>query len=942
MAGTTFDPTRGGATQVPTQSDEAAANNQLGEARAKDTKDVGRAAEAKPKDATKGAKAGFGSLDGVDKSAAPNPLASEAAQLVIGLASGAAALHASDPVATAAMIREQFAPLVERLVAPEGKPGAAFQLDTFAPPPAIAPVLLENAAIARVAAPLLGLDMESHAFRDTTPASPREARVKLVAQCQKLTAKMVEKHELLALAQTQAFAQLSPQARPLVEQAAAKVAEASALMRAGSPAAIWAKPIAFTGKNTELKKKLDALMGACAGALPAKKDERIPELPDLATVKLEEAAQLMHQAVQAVGGKAGSRQGAEAPITILGGAPSTSSSFAGLDFSGGDVEALAILVMMKGAKLEGDLTMDLLRNMSKVNKQKEALRNMQRRAQEEQARITRDMQNEYSALQATGELHKTITFDQYKQWRACAYAPLEETVNEAGDTSYALPAPQLQMPRPEIPAWMKTGNVGVTAEQTPEGTAKAFGIPNDGMKALRKIFKELKLPDEVTFEDWLQDDVELVMPVEDLDEVLENNAAVRAFLAKDGVEVLGVSAPKPGDQVQTQLLEDLKNAMREYEKGKILGKYFPGTVTDAALDEKQKAIEKLISEAKPPLNKDTADAFQLFRDALYKSDDKGPVGEMAAYEQHVRETIAGLNPLGDEWDRKSADAQRTSGDDDWQSSMYVAKKHDRGSAGSRQDGEGEEIMKTTYKVVVDNNGNPKLVMEQEVAQWFSKDWEADAHDVTNFTVTTSCTNPAVSELMADLGKFTSKQGGAVKELNKDATKAEAPYEKGEHLGKKYTAAPDPSGKDPQKLYDEQVGKLNTGLTGAKDAWGKLGDPNDESSEFRKWVREQGLDQEFNKAEAEKAKAAALAPKPKTPPIVDPETGVELRQSGNLDMVTATLQGVKDKLDSLNGFTEVESLRLQSQMERRSKLLETLSNMLKSLASTKEAIIANTK
>lgn len=52
--------------------------------------------------------------------------------------------------------------------------------------------------------------------------------------------------------------------------------------------------------------------------------------------------------------------------------------------------------------------------------------------------------------------------------------------------------------------------------------------------------------------------------------------------------------------------------------------------------------------------------------------------------------------------------------------------------------------------------------------------------------------------------------------------------------------------------------------------------------------------------------------------------------------------VKNKLDSMSEMGEMESLRLQMAMDRISKLMSTLSNMLKKISDTSSAITQNIK
>ena len=52
--------------------------------------------------------------------------------------------------------------------------------------------------------------------------------------------------------------------------------------------------------------------------------------------------------------------------------------------------------------------------------------------------------------------------------------------------------------------------------------------------------------------------------------------------------------------------------------------------------------------------------------------------------------------------------------------------------------------------------------------------------------------------------------------------------------------------------------------------------------------------------------------------------------------------LKGKLDEMNGMSEMTSLRLQMMMDRRSKFISTLSNIMKKIATTTETITQNLK
>jgi hypothetical protein len=59
-------------------------------------------------------------------------------------------------------------------------------------------------------------------------------------------------------------------------------------------------------------------------------------------------------------------------------------------------------------------------------------------------------------------------------------------------------------------------------------------------------------------------------------------------------------------------------------------------------------------------------------------------------------------------------------------------------------------------------------------------------------------------------------------------------------------------------------------------------------------------------------------------------------------LSALQQQMKDNLDSMNEMSETESLRLQMAMDRRSKFLEALSNLLKKMGDANSTIVQNLK
>jgi antitoxin ParD1/3/4 len=68
-------------------------------------------------------------------------------------------------------------------------------------------------------------------------------------------------------------------------------------------------------------------------------------------------------------------------------------------------------------------------------------------------------------------------------------------------------------------------------------------------------------------------------------------------------------------------------------------------------------------------------------------------------------------------------------------------------------------------------------------------------------------------------------------------------------------------------------------------------------------------------------------------------GEKLTRVEQLDGIVDELKG---KLDSLSDLTEIEAMRLQMLMDRRSKAMEMLSNMMKKMSETQAAIVQNMK
>jgi hypothetical protein len=87
------------------------------------------------------------------------------------------------------------------------------------------------------------------------------------------------------------------------------------------------------------------------------------------------------------------------------------------------------------------------------------------------------------------------------------------------------------------------------------------------------------------------------------------------------------------------------------------------------------------------------------------------------------------------------------------------------------------------------------------------------------------------------------------------------------------------------------------------------------------------------------------------PVPDPESGpcvifVPTNLSNGLLVTVAQLKSIQDdlkgQLDSMNEMSEMRSLRLQMAMDRRSKFIETLSNIMKKISATADTLVQNLK
>lgn len=90
-------------------------------------------------------------------------------------------------------------------------------------------------------------------------------------------------------------------------------------------------------------------------------------------------------------------------------------------------------------------------------------------------------------------------------------------------------------------------------------------------------------------------------------------------------------------------------------------------------------------------------------------------------------------------------------------------------------------------------------------------------------------------------------------------------------------------------------------------------------------------------------AEVPVPNPESPTGFDMvKTELMSTEPKNVDELKAVQTQLKDKLDSMNEVSEMTSLRLQMIMDRRAKMISTLTNVMKKISQTQDNVVQNLK
>jgi putative addiction module CopG family antidote len=102
-------------------------------------------------------------------------------------------------------------------------------------------------------------------------------------------------------------------------------------------------------------------------------------------------------------------------------------------------------------------------------------------------------------------------------------------------------------------------------------------------------------------------------------------------------------------------------------------------------------------------------------------------------------------------------------------------------------------------------------------------------------------------------------------------------------------------------------------------------------ELNRWISEQMTPPE-NSHDIDNDKVSLASPR-----SVQPRSGGQ-----GAAILASIMDRLQEDLDGMNELSEMTSLRLQMVMDRRAKLIEALSNLMKKLAATQDAIVQNLK
>lgn len=595
-----------------------------------------------------------------------------------------------------------------------------------------------------------------------------------------------------------------------------------------------------------------------------------------------------------------------------------------------DIESLIIVVMMNATKVESDILTDQLHDMQKITAKKKQLREVKTKARQESARLDAAMREEFNTLKASGQIHSTIKYEDYKAWRQCQWGD----VREDAQGNLVFSDGQLEDPIPLLPDWMIYGTESAEAAKESEqatGAAAEYGLPSKVTGMLKQLWEHMPEPRPATFEEYLNS---LDMwPIEKVPDDIETNLALAA------AEIQKYAAEHPPADVEVMTVAEMqrRDAGSIYE---LMVQYTAMQVLAAAgVPVDMTGIQKDLNEAlAKPVNAEDKEAI-MAEMAKISTEANAEVAKQvealrAAYEDFKNgpnqskpdDTIKEWDYSEGDWDEEQAP-----NDMEWDEAYSLTMGW---GPGPYEDG---ESYYTGFQFGDGGASGYGMGVEYNVD---------DTAALGRWDVDTS----GFGMLLDLMGSNTiGGTGGPTKsDIDKKAIGAIEAMEA-------FLAG------DPEYAYDPEVAATGVDEAGnpiidPEDLTGfeayitdLLGQLDDQSGPYWNWVEgkdfdgkaEQRREQEQQDEEAARAAQAAsnqkeAAGKPRG------ADGVILENQGNLEQFDAFVQEIDDKLASLSEMGEIEMIRMQALVDRRAKFIEALSNLIAKEGKLRETINSNLK
>ncbi len=675
--------------------------------------------------------------------------------------------------------------------------------------------------------------------------------------------------------------------------------------------------------------------------------------------------------------------------TTIGEAKTFSPMFAGLDFATADLESLIYFVLMQNTALEGDIMRDQMDDMRAKNEKKKEMREQLTKMKAEKAAAEKAMHAEYDHLVEQGAIDSTYTFDEYKTWRQITWTPEGDAV--------------LAQPMPPLPDAAIFGTGGPPAEVDPTGhpsypcdqelaerLAETFGVTAVDIAWLNSYFQYAQakgdIPADLTFERFLTHNVKL-----NRRDPESNETSVQEFMtwiAENAPEFTdtapvgedgGTSSPfsvERYDELAAATDQDLKawlgQALAEEPLASELKTLIDEIKAFTKAEDLGDAVSLLLSAAITkggPLrinNMDPDAAIGLLANLANALEGKGSAGgeplamllmlekrkslETFCVEAGQTQTFEGFSG---QFEGASETAGWGSAAQQWTRNEFTTfyESLDWGLAADAYDA----LTGIGYQIY----GN--LAAQEPFAG--SELIENILTDIKNF-LGDDYEDAPLGECLAAFfahGGLEDEEGAGIMArlvnacMDVSGNPTPPPKIVLQLLALEKMAVPEPEEGywDPQYLsYDQAVtqfddqaleGDLGTDEETPPAEGEEEVPPEDDPSSGSPFIDEWTAQREAEVARADAQEVADNA-REVGGALGAGESLEEVpgKQTGLFTDMDIAIEKVQNEMDSLSELSDMDSMRLQMMMDRRQKLLETLSNTMKKMSATKELFIQNTK